>query len=50
MAFADAGLYARVRLLIPELLKFGVVGGIGSVIDLGGGHWVEALETAEALS
>ena len=35
MAF-DAGLYSRVRHLLPELLKFGVVGGIGSVIDLGG--------------
>jgi putative flippase GtrA len=32
----DAGLYSRVRQLLPELLKFGVVGGIGSVIDLGG--------------
>ncbi len=36
MAFADSGLYARVRPLLPELLKFGVIGGIGSVIDLGG--------------
>lgn len=36
MAFPEAGLYARVRLLLPELLKFGVVGGLGSVIDLGG--------------
>ena len=32
----DAGLYSRARQLLPELLKFGVVGGIGSVIDLGG--------------
>jgi putative flippase GtrA len=30
------GLYDRVRHLIPELAKFGVVGGIGAVIDLGG--------------
>ena len=29
-------LTARVRQLIPELLKFGIVGGIGSVVDLGG--------------
>jgi putative flippase GtrA len=36
MAFPDAGLYSRVRQLLPELIKFGVVGGIGSVIDLGG--------------
>lgn len=32
----EAGLYSRARQLLPELLKFGVVGGIGSVIDLGG--------------
>ncbi len=37
MAFtADGSLYARIRQLAPELIKFGVVGGIGSVIDLGG--------------
>jgi len=36
MAFPEAGLYSRVRRLLPELIKFGVVGGIGSVIDLGG--------------
>jgi putative flippase GtrA len=36
MALPAAGLYTRYRHLIPELLKFGVVGGIGSVIDLGG--------------
>lgn len=29
-------LLARVRQLVPELLKFGIVGGIGSVVDLGG--------------
>lgn len=31
-----ASLYARIRHLVPELAKFGVVGGIGAVIDLGG--------------
>jgi len=31
-----AGLYDRVRHLVPELAKFGIVGGIGAVIDLGG--------------
>ncbi len=31
-----AGLYARVRHLVPELAKFGIVGGIGTIIDLGG--------------
>jgi len=36
MAFPEAGLYSRYRHLLPELLRFGVVGGIGSVIDLGG--------------
>ncbi|MBV9381861.1 MAG: GtrA family protein, partial [Streptosporangiaceae bacterium] len=28
--------YQRLRELIPELAKFGVVGGIGAIIDLGG--------------
>ena len=36
MALPAAGLYDRYRHLIPELLKFGAVGGIGAVIDLGG--------------
>jgi putative flippase GtrA len=36
MARPVAGLYERIRHLVPELAKFGVVGGIGSVIDLGG--------------
>ncbi|MGD0698535.1 MAG: GtrA family protein [Trebonia sp.] len=36
MVLPAAGLYTRYRHLIPELLKFGVVGGIGAVIDLGG--------------
>jgi putative flippase GtrA len=31
-----AGLYDHVRHLLPELAKFGIVGGIGAVIDLGG--------------
>jgi putative flippase GtrA len=30
------GLYQRFRHLIPELLKFGVIGGIGFVVTLGG--------------
>jgi putative flippase GtrA len=55
MALPAAGLYTRYRHLIPELLKFGVVGGIGAVIDLGGAavlhgeFHVEALE-AKAVS
>ena len=36
MAYSAPGLYSRVREHLPELLKFCVVGGIGSVIDLGG--------------
>jgi putative flippase GtrA len=33
---ADGSLYARLRQMLPELIKFGVVGGLGAVIDLGG--------------
>ena len=36
MAFSAAGLYDRARTMLPEILKFGIVGGIGSVVDLGG--------------
>jgi putative flippase GtrA len=36
MALSAAGLYDRARTLLPEILKFGIVGGIGSVVDLGG--------------
>ena len=36
MARAIADLYERIRHLVPELAKFGVVGGIGAVVDLGG--------------
>src|SRR5215470_19817494 len=36
MARPVAGLFARVRHLVPELAKFGIVGGIGTLIDLGG--------------
>jgi putative flippase GtrA len=55
MALPVAGMYTRYRHLIPELLKFAVVGGIGSVIDLGGAallhgkFHVEGLE-AKAIS
>jgi len=55
MAPRVAGLYDRVRHLIPELAKFGVVGGIGAVIDLGGaavlhGRYHEEPLTAKAIS
>lgn len=36
MAFTGSGLYSRTRTMLPELLKFLVVGGLGTVIDLGG--------------
>jgi putative flippase GtrA len=36
MARPVADLYERTRHLVPELAKFGVVGGIGAVVDLGG--------------
>ena len=36
MALLPPGLYSRVRMMLPELLKFGIVGGLGTVIDLGG--------------
>ena len=36
MARPAVGLSARIRHLVPELAKFGIVGGIGTVIDLGG--------------
>jgi len=36
MARPVARLFARIRHLVPELAKFGIVGGIGTVIDLGG--------------
>jgi putative flippase GtrA len=55
MARRVAGLYDRVRHLIPELAKFGVVGGIGAIIDLGGaavlhGRYHEEPLTAKAIS
>jgi len=36
MARLLAGAVARVRQLVPELAKFGVVGSIGAIVDLGG--------------
>jgi putative flippase GtrA len=36
MALLAPGLYSRVRTMLPEMLKFGIIGGIGTVIDLGG--------------
>ena len=50
MALPAAGLYSRYRHLIPELLKFGVVGGIGAVIDLGGAAVLHGEFHVEALA
>jgi putative flippase GtrA len=36
MAFSAPGLYYRVRTMLPEIFKFCVIGGLGTVIDLGG--------------
>ena len=36
MALSAPALYSRVRTMLPELIKFGIVGGIGTVVDLGG--------------
>src|SRR5487761_134178 len=35
-----ASLHQRFAALIPELAKFGIVGGIGAVIDLGGAAYL----------
>jgi putative flippase GtrA len=35
-----AGLHRRIAALVPELAKFGLVGGIGAVIDLGGAAYL----------
>lgn len=36
MALPVPGLYDRLAAMLPEMLKFGIIGGIGTVIDLGG--------------
>ncbi len=36
MAFIAPGLYSRVRTMLPEVFKFLVVGGLGTVLDVGG--------------
>jgi putative flippase GtrA len=37
-----ASLHRRLAALIPELAKFGVVGGIGAIIDLGGAAYLHS--------
>ena len=36
MALTASGLYSRVRTMLPEMIKFGIVGGLGTIVDLGG--------------
>jgi putative flippase GtrA len=36
MALDAPGFYARIRPMLPEFIKFCIIGGIGTVIDLGG--------------
>jgi putative flippase GtrA len=36
MAFTAPDLYSRVRTMLPQIFKFLVVGGLGTVIDVGG--------------
>jgi|SRR5580658_2605740 putative flippase GtrA len=45
-----ASVRKRVADLIPELAKFGVVGLIGSIIDLGGADYLHVHEGVEALA
>ena len=50
MAFTAPGLYSRVRTMLPEILKFLVVGGLGTVIDLGGAAMLHSTYHFEPLA
>jgi putative flippase GtrA len=50
MALPASGLYARVRAMLPEVMKFLVVGGIGTVIDLGGAAVLHSTYHVEPLA
>ena len=50
MAFTAPGLYSRVRTMLPEMLKFLVVGGLGTVIDLGGAALLHSKYNVEPLA
>jgi putative flippase GtrA len=43
-------IHRRFAELIPELMKFGVVGAIGAVIDLGGAAYLHGADHIEALA
>ena len=44
------GLYSRAREMLPEMLKFGIVGGLGTVIDLGGAALLHSSYHVEPLA
>jgi putative flippase GtrA len=50
MAFTAPGLYSRVRTMLPEACKFLVVGGLGTVIDLGGAGLLHSKYHVEPLA
>ena len=50
MAFTAPGLYSRVRTMLPEICKFLVVGGLGTVIDLGGAGVLHSAYHVEPLA
>jgi len=50
MAFIAPGLYSRIRTMLPEMLKFLVVGGLGTVIDLGGAAVLHSRYNVEPLA
>jgi putative flippase GtrA len=50
MALTAPGLYSRVRTMLPEMIKFGIVGGLGTVIDLGGAALLQGKYHVEPLA
>jgi putative flippase GtrA len=44
------GLYSRIRPMLPELIKFCLVGGVGTVIDLGGAGLLHSKYHVEPLA
>ncbi|MGH3279542.1 MAG: GtrA family protein [Trebonia sp.] len=50
MALVAAELSVRFRQLLPELLKFGLVGGLGTVVDLGGAAILHGVYHVEPLA
>jgi putative flippase GtrA len=50
MALTAPGLYSRVRTMLPEMIKFGVVGGLGTVVDLGGAALLQGKYHVEPLA